>query len=188
MSYKSENVDLSDLISYIISLGDKLLNSDEIQKKEKEKINLYLKIFEITVGKRMKLNVKDKKEAIKFVIQNNSKYKIKLDLSKKIVEILEGKDFEMKDYDEILYIMTKGSFDDIRLFILKKKKLYMDCLNLLLDSEVKINKLNEMIFTFINMTLTRLQIKKLMKEYKTFKADVKKNCSLRQVILKIIII
>ena len=175
MSYKSENVDLSDLISYIISLGDKLLNSEEIQKKEKEKINLYLKIFEITVGKRMKLNVKDKKEAIKFVIQNNSKYKIKLDLSKKIVEILEGKDFEMKDYDEILYIMTKGSFDDIRLFILKKKKLYMDCLNLLLDSEVKINKLNEMIFTFINMTLTRLQIKKLMKEYKTFKADVKKN-------------
>jgi hypothetical protein len=98
-----------------------------------------------------------------------------LDLSKKIVEILEGKDFEMKDYDEILYIMTKGSFDDIRLFILKKKKLYIDCLNLLLDKEVKINKLNEMIFTFINMTLTRLQIKKLMKEYKTFKAEVKKN-------------
>ena len=165
-------MDLSDLISYIISLGDKLLKSDEVKKKEK--INLYLKIFEITVGKRMKLNVKDKKEAIKFVIQNNSKYKIKLDLSKKIVEILEGKDFEMKDYDEILYIMTKGSFDDIRLFILKKKKLYIDCLNLLLDKEVKINKLNEMIFTFINMTLTRLQIKKLMKEYKTFKAEVKK--------------
>ena len=172
-SYKSQNVDLSDLISYIISLGDKLLKSDDVQKKEK--INLYLKIFEITVGKRMKLDVKDKKEAIKFVIQNNNKYKIKLDLSKKIVEILEGKDFEMKDYDEILYIMTKGSFDDIRLFILKKKKLYIDCLNLLLDKEVKINKLNEMIFTFINMTLTRLQIKKLMKEYKTFKAEVKKN-------------
>ena len=71
--------------------------------------------------------------------------------------------------------MTKGYFDEIRLFILKKKKLYMDCLNLLLDKEVKINKINEIIFTFFNMTLTRLQIKILTKEYKAFKNEVKKN-------------
>ena len=171
--YTSENVDLSDLINYIIKMGDNLLKSEKVQNKEK--INLYLKIFEITVGKRMKLDVKDKKEAIKFVIQNDNKYKIKLDLSKKIKGILEGKDFEMKDYDEILYIMTKGSFDDIRLFILKKKKLYKDCLNLLLDDEVKIDKINEIIFTFINMTLTRMQIKKLTNEYIEFKNEVKKN-------------
>ena len=81
----------------------------------------------------------------------------------------------MKDYDEILYVMAKGYFKEIHFFILKQKKLYLECLNLLFDGEVKINKKDETIFTFINMTLTRLQIKKQIQEYKKFKAEVKKN-------------
>ena len=185
--YTSKNIEASDLISYIVNMGNEILKDDkdgkdkdkkideEDLKYRKDKINLYLKIFIIVVAKRIKLELKDKKEAIKFVIQNISKYKVKLDIPQKIVNILEGKDFEIKDYDEILNIMTKGSFDEIRLFILKKKKSYIECLRLLLDKEVKINKLDELIFTFINMTLTRLQIKKRLKEYKTFKEEVKKN-------------
>ena len=39
-----------------------------------------------------------------------------------MIKILEGKDFELKDYDDILGYMTKGTFDEIRLLILKKKK------------------------------------------------------------------
>ena len=171
-SYKSEDVDLSDLITHIKNMGNELLKKDS---NKYEKINLYLKIFEITVGKRMNLDVQEKKEAVKFIIQNMNKYQIKIDLSKKMLGILEGKDFELKHYDEILYVMKKGSFDEIRLFILKKKKLYIDCLNLLFDEEVKINKVDETTFTFINMTLTRLQIKKDIVEYKKFKAEVKKN-------------
>ena len=171
-SYTSENVDASDLINYIVNMGNDILKKDPEKNK---KINLYLKIFIIAVGKRIKLNVNDKREAIKFVIQNSSKFKTKIDLAKKMINILEGKDFEIKDYDDILYIMKKGTFDEIRLFLLKKKKLYIDCLHLLLDSEVKMNKLDEIIFTFINMTLTRLQIKKMTNEYKTFKNEVKKN-------------
>jgi hypothetical protein len=71
--------------------------------------------------------------------------------------------------------MKKGTFDDIRLFILKKNKQYIDCLNLFLDSETNIQTLDEKIFSFINMTLTRLQIKKKMTEYNSFKKELKKN-------------
>lgn len=171
--YQSQNVDTSDLISYIIDMGKNILKSDKIIKEDK--INLYLNVFLIAVGKRIKLDKEHKKEAIIFVLQNSNKYKIKLDIGKNILNLLEGKDFEIKDYDEIANMMTKGSFDEIRLFILKKKKSYKKCLELLLDKEVKIAKLDELIFTFINMTLTRLQIKKMDKEYKEFKEEVKKN-------------
>ena len=171
-TYKSENVDLSDLITHINKLGNDLLKKDS---EKYEKINLYLKIFEITVGKRMNLDVGEKKEAVKFIIQNMNKYVIKIDLTKKILGILEGKDFEIKDYDDILYVMKKGTLDEIRFFILKKKKLYIESLNLLFEDEVKINTIDETIFTFINMTLTQLQIKKKMQDYRNFKAEVKKN-------------
>ena len=173
-SYTSANVDTSDLISHIVNISESLLNS-KIDDKKKEKINLYTKIFVIIVGKKIKLDKEKKKEAIKFVMQNSSKFNIKMDISKSIIGILEGKDFEIKDYDEILLTMTKGMFDEIRLFILKKKKLYIDCLSLLLDPGVNIDKIDEMVFTFINMTLTRMQIKKLTDEYKSFKKEVKNN-------------
>ena len=173
--YKSNNIAPSDLASYIIIMGDELLKSDKISNNDKDKIKLYIQMFIIIVGKKLRLEVDRKKEAIKFVIQNFNKYKLKLDIIQKIIGILEGKDFELKDYNDILLIMKKGSFDDIRLFILKKKKQYIDCLNLLLDTEVNINNLNEAIFSFINMTLTRLQIKKKMTEYNNFKKELKKN-------------
>ena len=174
-SYTSQNVDTSDLINHIVNISENLLKSDNIDNKKKDKLNLYMKIFIIIVGKKIKLDKEKKKEAIKFVMQNSNKYKIKIDISKSIIGILEGKDFEIKDYDEILLTMTKGSFDEIRLFILKKKKLYIDCLLLLLDPEVNIDKIDEMVFTFINMTLTRMQIKKLKDDYKSFKKEVKNN-------------
>ena len=174
-SYKSNNIAPSDLASYIITMGDELLKSDKIQNKEKDTIKLYIQMFIIIVGKKLTLGVDTKKEAIKFVIQNYSKYKVKSDISQKIIGILEGKDFELKDFNDILLIMKKGTFDDIRLFILKKNKQYIDCLNLFLDSETNIQTLDEKIFSFINMTLTRLQIKKKMTEYNSFKKELKKN-------------
>ena len=174
-NYKSNNVAPSDLASYIIIMGNELLKSDKIPNKEKDKIKLYIQMFIILVGKKLRLEVDTKREAIKFVIQNYNKYKLKLNITQKIIGILEGKDFELKDYNDILLIMQKGSFDDIRFFILKKNKQYIDCLNLLLDAETNINNLKETIFSFINMTLTRLQIKKKMTEYNNFKKELKKN-------------
>ena len=173
--YKSNNIAASDLASYIMTMGDELLKSDKIPSIVKDKIKLYFQMFIIIVGKKIRLEVDRKKEAIKFVIQNYNKYKSNLDITQKIIGILEGKDFEIKDYDDILLIMQKGSFDDIRLFIHKKKKQYIDCLNLLLDSETNINNVDETIFSFINMTLTRLQIKKKKIEYNNFKKELKKN-------------
>ena len=174
-SYTSNNVAPSDLASYIITMSDELLKSDKIPNKEKDIINLYIKMFIIIVGKNLRLEVDKKKEAIKFVIQNYKKYKLPLDISQKIIGILEGKDFELKHYNEILSIMQRGSFDDIRLFILKKNQRYIDCLNLLLDPETNIDRLKERIFSFINMTLTRLQIKKDKQKYNEFKKELKKN-------------
>ena len=96
---------------------------NELVKKDLkyEKINFYLKILEITVEKRINLDVNEKREAIKFILHNYNKFSIKIDLTKKILGILEGKDFEMKDYDEILYVMAKGYFKEIHFFILKQK-------------------------------------------------------------------
>ena len=174
--YKSENVDPRDLIAYIMAMGDKLINSSsKLEDEKKDKINLYLKTFVIAVGNITKSDKEIKKEAIIYIIKNINKHKIKLNVSEKMVKILEGKDFEPKDYDDILSIMTKGVFDEIHLLILKKKKQYIDCLKLLLDEEININKLDELLFTFINMTLTRLQIKKMKKEYISFKKEVINN-------------
>ena len=175
-SYKSQNIDSSDLISYIMSMGENIIKSNEkLDDKTKAKINLYLQTFIIAVGNKIKLDKEQKKKAVQFVLQNIHKYKIKLNISEKMIKILEGKDFELKDYDDILGYMTKGTFDEIRLLILKKKKQYIECLNFLLDKDTNINKIDEIIFTFINMTLTRLQIKKMKKEYNSFKKEVINN-------------
>ena len=114
-------------------MGDKLINSSsKLEDEKKDKINLYLKTFVIAVGNITKSDKEIKKEAIIYIIKNINKHKIKLNVSEKMVKILEGKDFEPKDYDDILCIMTKGVFDEIHLLILKKKKQYIDCLKLLL--------------------------------------------------------
>ena len=172
-SYKSQNVDSSDLIKYIVDIGNEFLKN-----KEKSIVNLYLKIFIIAVGHKIKLDVQTKKEAIIFVIEKYNNKNMKLssqEITKKILSILEGKDFQVNDFDKILDVMTKGSFDDVRFFIYKKQMKYIKCLNLLLEKDVEIKKLEDILFTFINMTLTRLQIKKKLEEYKEFKTEVRNN-------------
>ena len=102
-SYKSQNIDSSDLISYIMSMGENIIKSNEkLDDNLKAKINLYLQTFIIAVGNKIKLDKEQKKKAVQFVLQNIHKYKIKLNISEKMIKILEGKDFELKDGNIIL--------------------------------------------------------------------------------------
>jgi hypothetical protein len=86
--YKSNNIAASDLASYIMTMGDELLKSDKIPSIVKDKIKLYFQMFIIIVGKKIRLEMDRKKEAIKFVIQNYNKYKSNLDITQKIIGIL----------------------------------------------------------------------------------------------------
>ena len=177
-NYNKENITPKDLIEYFIENVDKFIG-----KGNKDLIQLYLNIFITTIGKKLNLGKKIKKEAIKSIIQNYHKNKnINIDvqkITKSITEILEDKEFDNSDYDDILHSMTKHSFDDIRLLIYKKKENYKECLELYLDDKSTLLDIKDNIFDFINMTFYRLskeETKKGAESLDLFKKIILKNC------------
>ena len=148
-----------------------------------------MKILIVTIGKRLNLEKKVKKEAIKFIIQKYHKLKKEKDQDKSeeqklinnIKEILNDKEFDTNDYNDILHSMTKHEFDDIRLLINKKKENYKECLEIYLDSKSTLLDDEENIFDFINMTfynLNKLKEKKGPDNIDNFKKIILKNLDL----------
>ena len=132
---------------------------------------------------------KVKKEAIKFIIQKYHKLKKEKDqdnleeqkITNNIKEILNDKEFDDNDYNDILHSMTKHEFDDIRLLINKKKENYKECLEIYLDSKSTLLDDEENIFDFINMTfynLNKLKEKKGPDNIDNFKKIILKNLDL----------
>ena len=164
-SYSFVNVKPSDLANHLITQGNKYGNSAPI-------IFLYLCIFIVTVGKKMNLRKEDKKEAVKYIIATHDKFgNINLDLQKitrNIINSIDDLEFNKTDYNEILSVMTTHTFDEVKLFILKKNLYYKECLDLFLNEESQLKDKRQNLFPFINMTLTRLtnKNKKLFKEFK----------------------
>jgi len=180
-NYNKENIAPKDLVEYFIENVDKFLD-----KKNKDLIQLHLNIFIVTIGKRLNLEKKIKKEAIKFIIQKYHKYKKEKDKNKSeeqklinnIKEILNDKEFDTNDYNDILHSMTKHIFDDIRLLIYKKNENYKDCLEIYLDNKSTLLDNEENIFDFINMTfynLSKLKDKKGSDSIDNFKKIILKN-------------
>ena len=154
-TYTSENIAPKDLVEYFIERVNNFISKDE-----KNIINLYLNIFIVTIGKRIHIEKKLKKDAVKFIIQkyynyDNNKFDIQ-NVTNSLLEILEDNEFDPNDYKEILNSMTKHSFDDVRLLIYKKSKNYKECLELFLDEKSQLLNKKEDIFQFINMTLYNL--------------------------------
>ena len=183
-SYNKENIAPKDLVEYLIENFDKYLD-----KKNKDLIQLHFNIFIVTIGKRLNLEKKVKKEAIKFIIQKYHKLKKEKDQDKSeeqkitnnIKEILNEKEFDDNDYNDILHSMTKHEFDDIRLLINKKKENYKECLEIYLDSKSTLLDDEENIFDFINMTfynLNKLKENKGPDNIDNFKKIILKNLDL----------
>ena len=159
-SYTSENINPIDLANHLINAGNKY-------GSQAPQIFLYMCIFIVTVKKnQFKMNLKkdDKREAVKFIIENHDKFeKIKLDLPKiikNIITTLDDSEFTLIDYNQILSVMTDHIFDEVRLFIYKKNKLYKECLDLYLNEESQLKDKGKTLFPFINMTLTQLKFKR----------------------------
>ena len=160
--YNKEHITPKDLVEYFIENIDKLIGKDK-----KELIQLYLNVFIVSIGKRLNLEKKIKKEAIKSIIQKYYKnQRNNFDVKKitnNILEILEDKEFDSGDYNDILHSMTKHQFDDIRLLIYKKNENYKESLELYLDDKSSLLNKDENIFDFINMTFYRLSDPKAKK-------------------------
>ena len=173
-TYSFVNINPSDLVNHLINEGNKLGTKSPI-------VFLYLCIFIITVGKKMNLKKDDKREAAKFIIENHYKFgKIKLDLpkiTKNIINIIDDLEFTLNDYNDILSIMATHSFDEVRLFIYKKNGYFKECLELYLNEESELKDKRETLFPFINMTLTKLKLKKGQDQqvFAEFKSTVMKN-------------
>ena len=179
-NYNKENIMPKDLVEYCIENINKLN-----QKNNKDLIQLYLNIFIVTIGKRINLEKDIKKEAIKYIIQKYYKHKVvKFDektITNNILEILEDKEFNNTDYNDILHSMTKYTFDEIRLLIYKKNENYKECLELYLDDKSILSNKEENIFQFINMTfyhLNRPETKNGQKSLENFKKIIFKNLAL----------
>ena len=156
-SYTFVNINPSDLVNHLIAEGKKYGSKSPI-------ILLYLYNFIINVGKTLNINKNDKKEAVKFIIENYYKYgKLNLDLAKvtkNIINIIDDIEFTLNDYKDILSIMTTHSFDEVRLYIYKKNHYYKEVLQLYLDKESELKDKRQSLFPFINMTLTNLSFRK----------------------------
>ena len=181
-NYNKENITPKDLVEYFIENLDKFLD-----KKNENLIQLYLNIFIVSIGKKIHLEKKMKKEAIKFIVQNYHKFKKGNDkleeqkLTNNITEILNDKEFDNKDYIDILHSMTIHSFDDIKLLIYKKNGNYKECLHLYLDDKNTLLNNEENIFDFINMTfynLSKPKDKKGAEALENFKKSILKNLDL----------
>ena len=151
-----KNINPNDLVLYLINEGNKYGNQNYL-------IFLYLCIFIVNVSKEMNLDKNNKKEAIKFIVENYSKFNnVEIDLKKiinNIKNILDDLEFNADDFREILSIMNHHKFDEVKLYILKKTKNYKECLDLFLDEQSELKDKRKTIFTFINMTLTNLRQK-----------------------------
>ena len=177
--YNKENITPKDLVEYFIENMNSLLEKN----RNKNIIQLYLNIFLVTIGKRINLEKKIKKDAVKFIIRNYHKYDNKKPdqqiITNNITEILEDKEFTSEDYNDILYSMNKYNFDDIRLLIYKKGDRYQDCIELFLDKKTTLSNKEENLFEFINMTFYNINLKqgnKTSKEY--FKNIIIRNIDL----------
>ena len=173
-SYSFANINPSDLANHLIIEGNKLGNQAPI-------IFLYLCIFIVTVAKKMNLAKNNKIAAVKFIIENKDKFgNINLDLNKikkNLINTLDDLEFNDNDYNEILSVMTTHTFDDVRLFIYKKKKYYKECLELYLNKDSQLEDKRVTLFPFINLTLTNLKLKtgKALEIFKDFKNAVMNN-------------
>ena len=157
-SYNKENITPKDLVEYFIENINKFLG-----KSDKNLVQLYLNIFIVTIAKRLNLEKKIKKDAIKNVIQRYYRNKINKfsnieSITKNIIDILKDKEFNRTDYNDILRSMTSHSFDDVRLLIYKKNDNYKEALELFLDDKSVLLNKEENIFQFINMTFYNLNL------------------------------
>ena len=176
--YNKENITAKDLVEYFIEKMNELLEKNE----KKNMIELLLNIFIVTIGKRINLEKKMKKEAIKYIIQNYKKFNTKKPdeqtITNNIIDILEDKEFTTEDYNDILNSMSKNMFDDIRLLIHKKNEKYKECIELFLDNKSTLSNKEERLFQFINMTFYSMNLKKAQKgnnTKETFKKIILKN-------------
>ena len=177
--YNKENITPKDLVEYFIENMNNLLEKNP----NKNIIQLYLNIFLVTIGKRINLEKKIKKDSVKFIMQNYHKYENKKPeeqiITNHITEILEDKEFNSDDYNDILKSMNKYMFDDIRLLIYKKSERYQDCIELFLDKKTTLTNKEEKLFEFINMTFYNLDLKQNNKNSKeSFKKIILKNIDL----------
>ena len=156
-AYTFIDINPIDLANHLIGESNKLGNKSPI-------IFLYLCIFIVNVSKTMNLKKDDKKEAVKFIIENYHKFKkINLDLptiTRNIIDSIDDLQFSSNDYNEILAAIKTHIFDEVKLFILKKNGNYKQCLELYLNKDSELLDKRESLFPFINMTLTKLKIKK----------------------------
>ena len=158
-SYSYVNINPTDLINHLIAEGNKLGTKSPI-------IFLYLCIFIVIVAKNKRINLRkdDKRESIKFIIENYYKFgKINLDMTKiikNIIEILGDIEFTLNDYNDVLSVMATHTFDEVRLFIYKKNNYYRQCLELYLNKDSELKDKRESFFPFINMTLIKLKQQK----------------------------
>ena len=164
-----KNINPIDLVTFLINEGNKCGNQNYF-------IYLYMCIFIVNVSREMELEKNTKKEAIKFIIENYSKFNnIEIDLKKiinNIKEILDNIEFNNDDFNEILSIMNHHKFDEVKLYILKKTKNYKECLDLYLDENSELKDKRQSIFTFINMTLTNLRQKgSVFQDFRKFVMD-----------------
>ena len=173
-SYSYVNIMPSDLANHLIMQGNRFGNSAPI-------IFLYLCIFIVTIGKKMNLKAEDKKEAIKYIISTHHKFgNINLDIPKlirNIINTLDDCEFNQTDYNEILSVMTTHTFDEVKLYILKKNHYYKECLELYLDEASELKNKRQTLFPFINLTLTKLKMntKKDQNIFKEFKDAIMNN-------------
>ena len=112
----------------------------------------------------MNLNKDDKREAVKFIIENYDRFEnIKLDLPKiikNIITTIDDFEFNLNDYNQILSVMANHVFDEVKLFIYKKNKYYKECLDLYLNEDAQLKDKRNTLFPFINMTLTQLKLRR----------------------------
>ena len=171
-AYTFANIRPRDLANYLIQQGSKFGNSNPL-------VFLYLCIFIITIGKRMDLKKEDKKEAVKFIIENYYKFgNINIDLEKIIENMINSiDDLDVTEYNEILSVMTSHTFDEVKLYILKKNRYHKQCLELYLDKNSQIKDRSQGLFTFISMTLVTLKMNtgKAQQIYRDFKEAVMNN-------------
>ena len=173
-NYTFININPSDLANHLINEGNKMGSKSPV-------IFLYLCIFIVNVGKKMNLKKTDKKEAVKFIIEHYYKFgNLNLDfgkLTKNIISSIDDLEFTLNDYKEILSVMSTHAFDEVRLFIYKKNNYYKECLELYLDKDSELKDKRESLFPFINMTLTKLKLKKGQDQdvYNDFKNYVMNN-------------
>ena len=163
--YHIDDIEPLSLIKYIVAFCQK--KSDEVK--------LYLYDFVIYSFKENNIDKNLRIESVHFVLSNYVKIIKNINnqelssLIKAIITLIDDESFYDSDYNKLLQSINSEIFDEVKLFLLNKMKLYQKCLSLFLDEKSQItNKVNRLFAWIHNIFSSLTRISKINTDFKQY--------------------